>query len=54
MKEFVIAEDENGEWVVTSEKLPGFIAKGKTRQEALERMKSAFRLYYPCGECKGE
>ncbi len=54
MKEFIISQDENGHWTVTSEKIPGFIARGKTQQEALEKMKAAFRMYFPCGECKGE
>jgi len=51
MKEFVLSQDNDGNWIVTSDKLPGFIAKGKTQQEAIERMKHAFRTYYPCGEC---
>jgi len=54
MKEFTVTQDENGNWIITSEKLPGFVAKGKTQHEALEKMKTAFRMYFPCGECKGE
>lgn len=52
MKEFSLTQDANGDWIVTSEKLPGFIARGKTREEAIEKMKVAIRMYYPCGECK--
>ena len=52
MKEFTISQDESGNWIVTSDKIPGFVAKGKTQQEAIEKMKNAFRMYYPCGECK--
>jgi len=52
MKEFTISQDESGNWIVTSDKIPGFVAKGKTQQEAIEKMKNAFRVYYPCGECK--
>ncbi len=52
MKEFTISQDESGEWIVTSGKIPGFVARGRTRQEAIEKMKNAFRMYYPCGECK--
>ena len=52
MKEFILSQDSNGDWIVTSDKLPGFIARGKTEQEAIEKMKQAFRTYYPCGECK--
>jgi hypothetical protein len=54
MKELTIHRDECGYWIVTSEKIPGFEARGKTQQEAIEKMKTAFRLYFPCGECKGE
>jgi predicted RNase H-like HicB family nuclease len=52
MKEFSIYQDTNGEWIVTSDRIPGFSAKGKTQEEAIEKMKTAFRVYYPCGECK--
>lgn len=52
MKEFTIYQDEEGNWVVTSDKIPGFAARGKTRQDAIDKMKQAFRMYYPCGECK--
>jgi predicted RNase H-like HicB family nuclease len=52
VKEFTVSQDNNGTWIVTSDKLPGYIARGKTEQEAIEKMKQAFRTYYPCGECK--
>lgn len=52
MKEFTLSRDNNGNWIVTSDKLPGFISKGETAQEAIEKMKQAFRTYYPRGECK--
>lgn len=52
MKELSISEDESGAWIVTSAKIPGFIARGKTQAEALGKMKEAFRIYYPCGECR--
>jgi len=51
MKEFTISQDENGNWIVSCDKLPGFVARGKTQHEAIEKMKSAFTIYYPCGEC---
>jgi predicted RNase H-like HicB family nuclease len=52
MKEFTVYQDDSGHWIVTSEKLPGFTAKGKTQDEALEKIKAAMRMYYPCGPCK--
>jgi predicted RNase H-like HicB family nuclease len=53
MKEFVISQDVDGTWIVSCEKIPGFLAKGKTSQEAIEKMKQAMRVYFPCGDCKG-
>ena len=53
MKEFIVSQDGQNEWRVSCEKVPGYIAKGKTQQEAIEKMKQALKVYYPCGECKG-
>jgi len=47
-----MSQDEDGEWIVTSEKLPGFTAKGKTQKEAIDKIKRAFSIYFPCGDCK--
>ena len=52
MKDLLISQDENGEWIVTNEKIPGFIAKGKTQREAIDKMKQALSVYFPCGDCK--
>jgi hypothetical protein len=52
MKELLISQDENGEWFVTNEKIPGFIARGKTQSEAIDKMKQALSVYFPCGDCK--
>ena len=54
MKEFSVTRDENGTWLITSEKLPGFVAKGKTQKEALDKIIAAVKMYFPCGPCKGE
>ena len=54
MKEFTLSQDERGNWIVTCAKIPGYTARGTTQQEAIEKMKDALRLYFPCGECKGE
>jgi predicted RNase H-like HicB family nuclease len=53
MKEFVLSQDMDGTWIVTCEKVPGFPARGKTREEAIEKMKQAMRVYFPCGDCNG-
>ncbi len=52
MKELKISQDENNEWVIMSDKIPGFVAKGKTVDEAVEKMKKVFNVYFPCGDCK--
>jgi predicted RNase H-like HicB family nuclease len=49
MKDLIVYEDESGEWIVQSREIPGFTARGRTQQEALEKMKQAFSVYYPCG-----
>jgi len=48
MKELTVYQDDMGEWIVTSGKMPGFMARGKTQKEAVEKMKQAFSVYYPC------
>jgi len=48
MKELVVYETEYGRWEATYDKLPGFRAQGRTREEALDRLKDAIRLYDPC------
>jgi len=54
MKELQVYQDDMGEWIVTSDKMPGFLARGKTQKEAVEKMKQAFSVYYPCdsSNCK--
>jgi predicted RNase H-like HicB family nuclease len=53
MKELRVYQDADDTWVVTCEKIPGYAARGKTRMEAVTRMKKALSLYFPCGDCKG-
>ena len=52
MKKLSVSQAENGEWIATSDELPGFVAKGKTQKEAVEKIMRAFSMYYPCGDCK--
>jgi predicted RNase H-like HicB family nuclease len=51
MKQFTIYQDEDGRWVVTCSKVPGLAVKAKTQAEAVEKMKKALTIYFPCGEC---
>lgn len=48
MKELTVYQDDRGEWIVTSDKMPCLMARGKTQKEAVEKMKQAFSVYYPC------
>jgi predicted RNase H-like HicB family nuclease len=53
MKQLVLSRDSDGNWVVTCDKMPGLVIKGKTRDEAIEKMKNALMMYFPCGDCQG-
>jgi predicted RNase H-like HicB family nuclease len=53
MKQFTLSRNSDGEWTVTCTKVPGLVIKAKTRHEAIEKMKNAVKLYFPCGDCKG-
>jgi hypothetical protein len=48
MKRFTVYQDDAGQWVVECEELPGYRATGRTSEEAIEKMKSAILLFYPC------
>jgi predicted RNase H-like HicB family nuclease len=48
MREFIIYEDNDGLWCAECRDLPGYRAKGRTKEEALEKMKSALLMHYPC------
>ncbi|MGE5893625.1 MAG: type II toxin-antitoxin system HicB family antitoxin [bacterium] len=54
MREFTLHQEPDGSWVVTSEKIPGYSAKGRTRQDAMAAMKQALLMYFPCGDCGEE
>ena len=48
MREFTVYEDDDGTWVAEAKELPGVHMRGKTQQEALEKIQTALRIYYPC------
>jgi len=48
MREFTIYEDSAGMWCAECSELPGFKAKGKTQEEALEKIRFALLTFYPC------
>ncbi|RPI36872.1 MAG: type II toxin-antitoxin system HicB family antitoxin [Nitrospiraceae bacterium] len=48
MREFIIYQDDDDNWVAECKELPGYRATGKTRDEALQKIKSALLIYHPC------
>jgi hypothetical protein len=48
MKRFTIYQDDDGQWVAECEELAGYRATGATSEEAIEKMKSALLMFYPC------
>ncbi len=53
MREFIVYQDDNGTWLAECRQLPGYTAKGKTKEEALDKMKSALLVFYPC-KCEND
>jgi len=48
MREFIIYQNEDGTWSAECRELPGYRAKGSTKEEAIEKIKSALLVFYPC------
>ena len=48
MRELILYQDDDGEWVAETEEIPGLRVKGKTEKEAIERIQTALKLYTPC------
>lgn len=48
MRELLLYQDHDGDWICESKDVPGLRVKGKTQEEAIERIKTAIRLYDPC------
>jgi predicted RNase H-like HicB family nuclease len=45
MRRIVLYRDETGMWVVECPSLPGCVSQGETREEAVENIKTAIKLY---------
>ncbi len=45
MRQVVIYPGEDGYWVAECPSLPGCVSQGKTRDEAIENVRQAIRLY---------
>jgi len=48
MREFIVYEDSDGTWVAESGDLVGYRARGMTKEEAIEKIKAALLIFYPC------
>jgi predicted RNase H-like HicB family nuclease len=48
MREFIIYQDDDGAWVAEAKELPGVHMKGRTQQEALDKIQTAVKIYNPC------
>jgi len=48
MREFTIYQDDDGTWVAEAKELPGVHMRGATQKEALEKIQTAVKIYYPC------
>lgn len=48
MREFIVYEDCDGTWVAESGDLVGYRARGRTKEEAVEKIKAALLVFYPC------
>ena len=45
MRQAVVYKGEDGQWVAECLSLPGCISQGMSRQEAIDNIKEAIRLY---------
>lgn len=48
MREFIIYQDNEGQWVAECLELPGYRARAATKEEAVEKIKAALLIYHPC------
>ena len=48
MREFTVYQDDDGKWFAECKELPGVRVKAGTQSEAIEKIKQALLIYYPC------
>lgn len=44
----MLYQDSEGHWIAECEEIPGYRAQGTTKEDALNKIKAALLLYYPC------
>ncbi len=45
MRYAIVYRDESGGWIIEVPSLPGCISQGETREEAIENIRDAIKLY---------
>jgi len=45
MRQAVVYKGEDGKWVAECLSLPGCVSQGETRQEAIDNIRTAIRVY---------
>ncbi len=48
MREFVIYQNDNGDWIAECNELPGYRVKAGTKEEVINKLKTLLLTYYPC------
>lgn len=48
MRELIIYQDNDGLWIAESKEISGYKVKGKTKEEAIEKIKNALLIIHPC------
>lgn len=48
MREIILSQDDEGDWVAECEELPGVRIKAGTKEAAIEKISKALLLYRPC------
>lgn len=48
MRDLIIYQVDDDLWIAESGEIPGYKAKGKTREEAIEKIRAALLIYNPC------
>lgn len=48
MRDLIIYQVDDNLWIAESGEIPGYRGKGKTREEAIEKIRAALLIYNPC------
>lgn len=54
MRQILLYQDEDNNWVVECPSLPGCVSGGKTREEAIANIQEAMALWIEDAEAHGE